>query len=69
MSRVFHDAPAVLYKIAQGHPAEGRTGAGARTAVWVSFVILHIAVWGGIQDSELLFFFVFLVFLTWNFLR
>ena len=37
--------------------------------VWIAFVILYIVIWGGIQDSELLIFFFFLVFLTWSFLR
>ena len=45
VSRVFHDAPAVLRKeLTQGAAAEGGAEAGARAAVWVAFVILYIVI-------------------------
>ena len=61
------DAPAVLAQRAQGAAAEVETEAGARVAVWVAFMILYIVFWGGTEDSELLIFCFFLVFLTSSF--
>ena len=65
VSRMFHDAPAVLRKELKALRMKAEQKPAA--TVWVAFVILYIVIWRGIQDSELLIFCFFLFFLTWSF--